>query len=72
MTLVSAPLGTFSGVKYTRYEAMFEGQSSNGRPYRVPCQIVTPRRPGSGRPAAAQSERGSGRVAAICCRIHPA
>ena len=42
-TLVSAPHGTFNGVEYVRYEAMFEGVSSNNRPYRVPCQIIAPR-----------------------------
>ena len=47
-TLVVAPHGTFNGVKYTRYEAMFEGKSSNGRAYRVPCQIIAPQRPGDG------------------------
>ena len=41
-TLVSAPLGTFGGVQFTRYEAMFDGVSSQGRPYRVPCQIIAP------------------------------
>ena len=47
-TLVSAPQGTFNGVPYTRYEAMFNGVTSNGRPYRVPCQIIAPVRPRSG------------------------
>jgi hypothetical protein len=42
-TVVSVPHGTFKGVKYTRYEAMFAGKSSNGRAYRVPCQIIAPR-----------------------------
>lgn len=41
-TLVSAPHGSFNGVEYRRYEAMFEGVSSNERPYRVPCQIIAP------------------------------
>jgi hypothetical protein len=47
-TLVSAPHGTFQGVQYTRYEAMFQGVSSNKRPYRVPCQIITPRNSSDG------------------------
>jgi hypothetical protein len=47
-TLVSAPHGTYSGVQYTRYEAMFEGLTSNGKPYRVPCQIIAPSHPGDG------------------------
>ena len=47
-TLVSTPHGTFSGVQYTRYEAMFAGVTSNGRPYRVPCQIVAPTHPAEG------------------------
>src|ERR1041385_6181223 len=41
-TLVSAPHGTYNGVQFTRYEAMFQGVTSNNRPYRVPCQIITP------------------------------
>src|SRR5262245_15046487 len=41
-TLVSAPLGTFNGIPYTRYEAMFDGVTSNNRPFRVPCQIIAP------------------------------
>ena len=48
-TLVSAPHGTFNGVQFTQYEAMFDGLTSNGRPYRVPCQIVTPTNPQAGR-----------------------
>src|SRR4051812_11630901 len=47
-TVVAIPHGKFSGVQYTRYEAMFEGVSSNGRPYRVPCQIIAPLRPRDG------------------------
>jgi hypothetical protein len=47
-TLVAAPHGTFSGVPYARYEAMFEGVTSNGRPYRVPSQIIAPVRPSDG------------------------
>jgi hypothetical protein len=47
-TLVATPHGTFNGVQYTRYEAMFEGVSSNKRPYRVPCQILAPRHPSDG------------------------
>ena len=41
-TVVSAPHGTFNGVAYRRYEAMFEGVSSNHRAYCVPCQIIAP------------------------------
>jgi hypothetical protein len=48
-TVVSTSHGTFNGVQYTRYEAMFQGVSSNKRPYRVPCQIITPRDPGDGK-----------------------
>ncbi len=50
-TLVSIPHGTFGGVPYTRYEAMFDGVTPEGRPYRVPCQIIAPLHPqaGSGR-----------------------
>jgi hypothetical protein len=47
-TLISIPHGTFSGVQYSRYEAMFEGVTSNNRPYRVPCQIITPANPTEG------------------------
>ena len=47
-TLVSAPLGTFNGVQYARHEAMFDGVSSQKRPYRVPCQIITPVSTGEG------------------------
>lgn len=47
-TLVSTSQGTFNGVAYTRYEAMFAGATSNGRPYRVPCQIIAPRTPAQG------------------------
>jgi hypothetical protein len=47
-TLVSAPHGTFKGVPYRRYEAMFAGTSSNRRPYRVPCQIIAPQNPSQG------------------------
>ena len=47
-TLVSAPLGTFGGVSYVRYEAMFTGMTSNIRPYRVPCQIIAPTNPNQG------------------------
>jgi hypothetical protein len=41
-TWVSTPQGTFAGVPYTRYEAMFEGVTSNNRAFRVPCQIIAP------------------------------
>src|SRR5437773_2300458 len=47
-TLVSTSHGTFNGVQYRRYEAMFEGVTSNNRPYRVPCQIITPTNPTQG------------------------
>ncbi len=47
-TWVSAPLGTFGGVAYTRHEALFQGLTSNGRPFRVPCQIVAPTIAGQG------------------------
>src|SRR5688572_9439814 len=47
-TLVSTSHGAFQGVPYKRYEAMFEGATSSGRPYRVPCQIIAPRHPGQG------------------------
>ena len=47
-TLVKTPHGTFSGVKYTRYEAMFAGVTPNNRPYRVPCQIIAPSAPAQG------------------------
>ena len=47
-TLVSAPHGTFGGIQFTRYEAMFDGLTSNGRRYRVPCQIITPANPAQG------------------------
>jgi len=48
-TVIAIPHGTFRGVQYARYEAMFEGVSSNRRPYRVPCQIIAPRHPSDGR-----------------------
>src|SRR5262245_52126592 len=50
-TLVAAPHGPpegFSGVQYMRYEAMFEGVTSNNRRYRVPCQIIAPAEPSDG------------------------
>ena len=47
-TLVQAPHGTFNGVEYVRYEAMFEGVTPNNRPYRVPCQIIAPADPSQG------------------------
>ena len=47
-TLIATPHGTFRGVPYARYDAMFGGVSSNGRPYRVPCQIIAPLHPGNG------------------------
>ena len=48
-TVIAIPLGTFNGVQYMRYEAMFDGVSSNKRPYRVPCQIIAPLHPRKGR-----------------------
>jgi hypothetical protein len=47
-TLVHTSHGTFDGVAYVRYEAMFEGVTSNNRAYRVPCQIVAPADPDDG------------------------
>jgi len=47
-TVVAIPHGTFNGVNYARYEAMFEGVTANQRAYRVPCQIITPLDPGAG------------------------
>lgn len=47
-TVVSTTHGTFNGVRYTRYEAMFAGITSNQRPYRVPCQIIAPSNPTQG------------------------
>jgi hypothetical protein len=50
-TLTATPLGTFGGVAYTSYEAMFQGTASRNHPYRVPCQIIAPQSPGQvGRP----------------------
>src|SRR5262245_28239037 len=40
-TLRTIRHGTYSGVPYARYEAMFEGVTSNKRPYRVPGGRVT-------------------------------
>jgi hypothetical protein len=48
VTLIHNTHGTYNGVHYTRYEAMFEGVTSNNRPYRVPCQIITPTNPAQG------------------------
>jgi hypothetical protein len=47
-TLIATPHGTYNSIEYTRHEAMFEGVSSNGRPYRVPCQLVAPTHPDEG------------------------
>ena len=47
-TLVAATHGSFNGVQYKRYEAMFAGVTSNNRPYRVPCQIIAPIHPSQG------------------------
>jgi hypothetical protein len=47
-TVIAVPHGTFSGVHYTRYEAMFAGVTPDNRPYRVPCQIIAPANPQQG------------------------
>ena len=47
-TLVSRPLGTFNGIAYTNYEAMFQGTASQNHPYRVPCQVIAPTTPAQG------------------------
>ncbi len=47
-TVIATPQGTFGGVQYTRYEAMFDGVTPNGHPYRVPCQIIAPLHPQAG------------------------
>lgn len=47
-TLITIPHGTFNGVQYARYEAMFAGVTSNKRAYRVPCQVIAPLSPGDG------------------------
>jgi len=47
-TVIAVRHGVYRGVQYTRYEAMFDGVTSNRRPYRVPCQIIAPRRPSDG------------------------
>jgi len=47
-TLITIPHGVFNGVLYNRYEAMFEGESSSHRPYRVPCQVIAPAWPDDG------------------------
>jgi hypothetical protein len=47
-SLVETSHGVFNGVHYMRYEAMFEGVTSNNRPYRVPCQIIAPEYPSDG------------------------
>src|SRR5262249_31941153 len=41
-TLIAKPLGAFNGIDYTQYEAMFEGATASGHPYRVPCRIIAP------------------------------
>src|SRR4051812_31046918 len=48
-TVIAVPHGTFSGLDYVRYEAMFDGVTSNGRAYRVPCQFTAPSDPLAGR-----------------------
>lgn len=35
-------------MNYVRYEAMFAGLTSNGRTYRVPCQVIAPATPAQG------------------------
>lgn len=47
-TWISTPQGTFGGVPYARYEAMFEGVTANQRAFRVPCQIIAPANPAQG------------------------
>ena len=47
-TLITVAHGTFNGVEFARYEAMFDGVTSNQRPYRVPCQIIAPVHPDQG------------------------
>lgn len=47
-TVVAAPNGKFGGIQYVRYEAMFEGNTSNNHLYRVPCQIIAPLHPAEG------------------------
>lgn len=47
-TWVSTSQGTFENVPFTRYEAMFDGVTSNNRPFRVPCQIIAPSDPTQG------------------------
>ncbi len=47
-TVVTAPQGTFNGVAYSRYEAMFQGVTSDNHPFRVPCQIIAPTNPSQG------------------------
>src|SRR5215471_9746288 len=47
-TLLVIPHGTFGGVKYVRYEALFQGVASSGNGYRVPCQIIAPALPENG------------------------
>ena len=48
-TVIAVPHGTFSGLDYVRYEAMFDGVTPNGRAYRVPCQFIAPSDPLAGR-----------------------
>lgn len=47
-TVIVIPHGTFGGVRYARYEAMFQGVSSARRAYQVPCQIIAPLAPADG------------------------
>jgi hypothetical protein len=47
-TWVSTSQGTFNGIPYTRYEAMFAGITSNNHAFRVPCQMIAPTSPAQG------------------------
>src|SRR5262245_56884892 len=47
-TLISRPLGQFGVAAYVEYQAMFDGVTSNGQTYRVPCQIIAPATPSQG------------------------
>lgn len=41
-TLVTIPQGTYGGIAYQRYEAMFAGVTPRGDAYHVPCQLIAP------------------------------
>jgi hypothetical protein len=47
-TVIVIPHGNFGGVRYVRYEALFQGVSSARRAYRVPCQVIAPAAPADG------------------------